>query len=127
VDAALAALLRRVQCANTRFTRRVYHFSLNNLSGLERVRESYRLLGFSHSDNVEFVCMYGFDTTLEEDLERLRFLRSLPGAYVFMQEYQPVLGGPMAPPLAFFDDQADRRIDALVRILFPQNMKSVER
>jgi hypothetical protein len=127
LDAALAALLRRVQCANTRFTRRVYHFSLNNLSGLDRVRESYRLLGFSRTDNVEFVCMYGFDTTLEEDVERLRFLRSLPGAYVFMQEYQPVLGGPMPPPLAFFDDHADRRIDALVRILFPQNMKSVER
>ena len=127
LDAELAALLRRVQCANTRFTRRVYHFSLNNLSGLERVRESYRLLGFSHRDNVEFVCMYGFDTTLEEDLERLRFLRSLPGAYVFMQEYQPVLGGPMPPPLAFFDDHADRHIDELVQILFPQNMKSVER
>jgi len=127
LDAALAALLRRVQCANTRFTRRVYHFSLNNLSGLERVRESYRLLGFSCTDNVEFVCMYGFDTTLEEDLERLRFLRSLPGAYVFMQEYQPVLGGPMPPPLPFFDDHADRHIDELVRILFPQNMKSVER
>ncbi len=127
LDAELAALLRRVQCANTRFTRRVYHFSLNNLSGLERVGESYRLLGFSHRDNVEFVCMYGFDTTLEQDLERLRFLRSLPGAYVFMQEYQPVLGGPMPPPLAFFDDHADRHIDELAQILFPQNMKSVER
>jgi hypothetical protein len=127
LDAELAALLRRVQCANTRFTRRVYHFSLNNLSGLERVRESYRLLGFTHTDNVEFVCMYGFDTTLEQDLERLRFLRSLPGAYVFMQEYQPVLGGPMPPPLAFFDDHADRHIDELVQILFRQNMKSVER
>ena len=127
LDAELAALLRRVHSANTRFTRCVYHFSLNNLSGLERVRENYRLLGFSRTDNVEFVCMYGFDTTLEEDVERLRYLRSLPGAYVFMQEYQPVLGGPMPRPLAFFDDHADRHIDELVRIQFPQNMKSVER
>ena len=127
LDATLAALLRRIQCANTGFTRRVYHFSLNNVSGLSRVRENYGLLGFSRTDNVEFVCMYGFDTTLEEDVERLRFLRSLPGAYVFMQEYQPVSGGPLPPPRDFFDAHADRRLDELVRILFPQNMKSVER
>jgi hypothetical protein len=127
LNAELAPLLRRVHSSNTRFTRRVYYFSLNGLSGLERIRKNYELLGFRRSDNVEFVCMYGFDTTLQEDVERLRFLRSLPGAYVFMQEYQPVLGGPPPSSLAFFDDNADRHIDELVQINFLQNMKSMER
>jgi len=31
-------------------------------------------------DNVEFVCMYGFNTSLADDVKRFRFLRSLPGA-----------------------------------------------
>ena len=43
LDAVLAALLRRIQCANTRFTGRVYHFSLNNLSGLDCVRVRVRV------------------------------------------------------------------------------------
>jgi hypothetical protein len=66
-------------------------------------------------------------TTLREDVERFRFLRSLPGAYVFVQEYQPILGGPAPLPIESFDDDADKLIDELVTILFPQNMKSMER
>jgi hypothetical protein len=70
--------------------------------------------------------MYGFNTSLADDVKRFRFLRSLPGAYVFMQRYQPVPGGP-APNLShFFDERADALLDELVRIIFRQNMKSME-
>jgi hypothetical protein len=71
--------------------------------------------------------MYGFNTSLAEDVERFRFLRSLPGAYVFVQEYLPVPGGPPPNTAHFFDERADELIDQLVRIIFPQNMKSMER
>ena len=91
-----AALLRRIRCANTKFTRTVYHFSLNDTRRLGLVDKKYRLMGFTPGDNVEFVCMYGYNTTLAQDVERFRFLRSLPGAYVFVQQYQPIDGGP--PP-----------------------------
>jgi hypothetical protein len=48
------------------------------------------------------------------------------GAYVFTQRYLPVPGGP-APDLSrLFDDRADALLDELVRIIFPQNMKSME-
>jgi len=121
-----AQLLRQIRCSNATFTRRNYHFSLNDARHLESLRERYALLRTAASDNVEFVCMYGFNTSLAEDLERFRFLRSLPGAYVFVQRYRPVPGGPPPDLSRLFDQRADLLLDELVRIIFPQNMKSME-
>jgi hypothetical protein len=90
------------------------------------MRERYALLQARHKDNVAFVCMYGFNTTLAEDVARFRFLRSLPGAYVFVQRYRPVLGGPLPDQRHLFDDRADALLKELVRIVFRQNMKSME-
>lgn len=126
VDRAMAALLKRVNCCNTRFTRSNYHFSLNDSGNLDQVRKKYDLFDFTHRDNVEFICMYGFDTTLAEDVERFRFLRTLPGAYVFTQQYQPIPGGPPAQLDQFFDGDADRMIMELITIQFARNMKSME-
>ena len=70
--------------------------------------------------------MYGYDTTLEDDLERLALLRSLPGAYVFMQKYLPIRGAPPAETLDFLGADPDKHIDQLVGIVFTQNMKSME-
>jgi len=126
VDRTKAVLLRRIACSNTRFTRSNYHFSLNDSRNLELVRKQYDLFGFTSRDNVEFICMYGFNTTLAEDLERFRFLRSLPGAYVFTQKYQPIPGGPKPDLTNFFDGDSDRMIDDLIEVVFTQNMKSME-
>jgi hypothetical protein len=126
VDRHRAALLRQIRCSNTRFTRSNYHFSLNDTSHLDFVRKKYELFGFSSADNVEFVCMYGFNTTLAEDVERFRFLRSLRGAYVFTQKYQPVPGGPAPDIENFFEGDAYRLITELICIQFTQNMKSME-
>ncbi|MFP4049618.1 MAG: hypothetical protein ACLFT8_06680 [Desulfovermiculus sp.] len=127
VDADKAALIKDIQCCNVRFTRRVFHFSLNDCSNLETVREKYNLFSFTSRDNVEFICMYGYNTTLAQDVQRFRFLRSLPGAYVFVQEYQPILGGPLPQLDTYFDEHADAYIDELVQICFPQAMKSMEK
>lgn len=127
VDKEKSRLLRRIRCANTKFTRSVYHFSLNDTSNLDRVRRKYRQLGFAPKDNVEFICMYGYNTTLAQDIERFRFLRLLPGAYVFVQLYQPIQGGPAPILKNFLDNNADKLINELVKIIFPQNMKSMEK
>jgi hypothetical protein len=119
VDKKMAQLLNRIAYSNVGFTRRVIHFSLNDIKDLDRIRRCYSHFDFTAADNVEFICMYGFNTTLAEDVERFRFLRSLPGAYVFVQEYQPIPGGPVPDLKNFFDDSADRLIDELVGILFP--------
>ena len=127
LDKEKARILKRIHCSNLSFTRRVYHFSLNDTRNLNQVRGKYELLGFRSRDNVEFICMYGYNTTLAEDVERFSFLRSLPGAYVFVQEYQPILGGPEPNLIGFFDDKTDELIDKLIKIIFPQNMKSMEK
>jgi len=127
LDRRKAALLRQIQCSNLRFTRSVYHFSLNNNKRIKQIVRKYEMFRFTPRDNVEFICMYGFDTTLAEDVARFRFLRSLPGAYVFMQQYQPILGGPSKISIPFFDENADDLIDELVGIVFTQNMKSMEK
>jgi len=127
LDRRKAALLRQIKCSNLRFTRSVYHFSLNNTKRMKQLARKYKMFGFTTQDNVEFICMYGFNTTLAEDVERFRFLRSLPGAYVFVQQYQPILGGPPTASTPYFDENADDLIDELVGILFPQNMKSMEK
>jgi len=126
VDRSKAELLRRIRCSNTRFTRSNYYFSLNDSRSLDLVREKYDLFGFASKDNVAFVCMYGFNTTLAEDLRRFRFLRTLPGAYVFTQKYQPVPGGPQPDIARFFEGDPDRMIAELIKIEFTQNMKSME-
>ena len=126
LDVEKTALLRRIRCKDVRFKRDNYHFSLNDAQGLARVRREYERLGFGARDNVEFICMYGYNTTLAQDVQRFRFLRSLPGAYVFTQRYQPFPGAPRPKLGNFFDENADDLLDALVSIVFTQNMKSME-
>jgi len=126
IDKYRAGLLRRIQCENTRFTRKNYYFSLNNDKNLSLIAKKYRLMNFTSQDNVEFICMYGYNTTLAQDVRRFAFLRSLPGAYVFVQQYRPIKGGPPANMADFFDDKADERIDELIGICFAQNMRNVE-
>lgn len=121
-----AELLRKIQCMNSRFTRPNHYFSLNNNKRMSLISRKYKMLGFRPSDNVEFVCMYGFNTTLREDLERFRFLRRLPGAYVFTQKYQPIQGGKEPCLNNFFSDDADELLDELVKIVFTQNMQNME-
>jgi len=127
LDQQKIELLKRIHCSNRRFTRRVFHFSMNDDRNMNLIRRKYAMFGFTRNDNVQFVCMYGFNTTLAEDVARFRFLRSLPGAYVFVQEYMPIDGGPPAGVSNFFDDRADQLIDELITIMFTQNMKNMEK
>ena len=111
IDKYKARLLKRIHCSNTTFTRRVYHFSLNDNKNLDVIARKYKMLDFHDHDNVEFICMYGFNTTLAQDVERFRFLRTLSGAYVFVQKYRPIPGGPKANLRNFIDNRADALID----------------
>jgi len=126
VNPARARLLRSIHCSNTRFTRVNYYFSLNDAANLPLVRDKYEMFGFHSKDNVEFVCMYGYNTTFAEDVSRFRFLRTLPGAYVFTQRYQPIPGGPKPTLDDFFEGNPERLIEELIGIDYHQNMKSME-
>jgi hypothetical protein len=128
VDKERAGLLRRIKCRNIKFTRNNYYFSLNDCNNFDKVNKNYQLFNFqSRKDNVEFICMYGYNTTLAEDVERFLFLRSLPAAYVFVQEYRPIINGKKPDLEKYFDENAYENINKLIRIIFPQNMKSMEK
>lgn len=129
VDKDIARLLKEIRCSNAKFSRTVYHFSLNDTQNFSTLKKNYALFDFRHKDNVEFICMYGFNTTLAQDVERFRFLYSLPGAYVFVQKYQTIVNGPEPQLQNFFSDQSqtDRDIDELIQICFTQNMKNMEK
>jgi len=122
-----ARILRRIKCQNTKFTRNNYYFSLNNTDQFNALRRNYGYFQFKPSENVEFIYMYGYNTTLREDIERLKFIKSLTAAYVFTQEYKPCLNGPPPKLSNFFDHDTDGLIDELISINFPQNMKSMEK
>ncbi|MBT4286740.1 MAG: hypothetical protein HOD92_05325, partial [Deltaproteobacteria bacterium] len=126
IDVDKAKLLKQIKCSNIRFSRSNYYFSLNDNKHLEQIERNYRLFDFKPSDNVAFICMYGYNTNLKQDLERFRFLRTLPGAYVFSQRYQPILGKHEIVINDYFDHNADEAIDELIRIIYKQNMKSME-
>ncbi|KPA19726.1 radical SAM domain protein [Candidatus Magnetomorum sp. HK-1] len=121
-----AKMLRRIKCHNTKFTRNNYYFSLNNTDHLNLLRRNYGYFQFKPGENVEFIYMYGYNTTFQEDIDRLKFIKSLPAAYVFTQEYKSCLNGPQPKLSNFFDHDADRLIDELISINFSQNMKSME-
>ena len=127
IDKEKAKLIKKVNCSNSKFTRKNFHFSLNDNKRLEQIKKNYDLFDFTSKDNVEFVCMYGFNTTLAQDVERFLFLRSLPGAYVFVQQYQPIINGSQPILDNFFNGKVDDYIDALIKIVFTQNMKSMEK
>ncbi len=122
-----AALLRRIDCMNTRFTRSNHYFSLNDNHHLAQVAKKYQMFGFRPGDNVEFIFMYGFNMTLAQDVERFRFLRTLPGAYVFAQQYRPICEDGICHNVDYFEKNADALIDELISITFTQNMRSVEK
>lgn len=125
-----ANIIRRICCSNLKFNRIVYHFSLNSCQCLDKIRKKYDLFNFKPSENIEFIFMYGFNTTLYADIKRFQFLKTLPGAYVFVQQYQPILGGPEPEMDNFFKDdkyETDKQINALIAINYSQNMKSMEK
>jgi hypothetical protein len=121
-----AEILKRITCQNTKFSRNNYYFSLNTTDHFSLLRRNYEYFQFNWRENVEFIYMYGYNTSLREDIDRLKFIKSLPAAYVFTQEYKPCIDGPLPKLNNFFDHDADARINELISINFPQNMKSME-
>ncbi len=120
LTAEKARLLTRVDSRNYHFTRRMYYLSLNSTSHLRLVRERLEMLRGVKRSEMTFVCMYGFDTTLSEDIERFAFLRQMR-VLPFVQEYLPI--GPSRPSL---DGYFDGDPEPLARLHFPRNGRNFE-
>ena len=117
-----ARLLLDVDSTNFNFTRRRYFFSLNRSKEIPLIEEKLRLLPGLAWRETAFVCMYGHDTTLSDDLRRFRFLQELP-AVPFVQEYEPVSGSPAPSVSGYFDTD----IEPVLSIVFRENGRNFER
>jgi len=116
-----ASLLQKIDSKNYSFTKRMYYFSFNTPDTISVIREKLKLLDSVKPTEIRFVCMYGYNTTLSEDIERFSFLQKM-GTSPFVQRYQPVLGA----RLSLIDNYFDTDVDQLLRIHFAQNGRIFE-
>lgn len=122
-----AKLLLQIDSRNFYFDRRMYYFSLNNNDDIPIIQDKINILKSLANvyplrmKNITFVCMFGYDTTLSEDIERFAFIKNT-GCIIFVQEYQPIINVPAKNISNFFD--AD--ITSLLNITFNYNGKNFE-
>ncbi|MCX6583353.1 MAG: radical SAM protein [Candidatus Aminicenantes bacterium] len=116
-----AGLLVKIDSRNYSFSKRMYYFSLNSSALIPVVEEKINLLkGIKRHDFI-FICMYGYDTTLSDDIGRFSFLQNL-GVSPFTQRFQPLDGSPVPLVENYFDTE----IDALLNISFYNNGRNFE-
>ncbi|MCI0418023.1 MAG: hypothetical protein L0387_19865 [Acidobacteria bacterium] len=115
-------LLLKVNYQNARFTRKRIYFSCNHPGTSRQFTDRKDLLKGFGMDAVCVVCMYGFDTSLNQDYQRwmmLRRLRLVP----FFQEYWPIPGIPARLPSKFFDMD----LNEVIRLTFRSNGQNWEK
>ncbi len=122
IDETIAKLLLQTDSRDYSFKKRLFYFSLNSKALIEIVREKLALLKDLKSSELRFVCMYGYDTSLSDDIARFSFLcqrRISP----FTQKFQPIQGIPTYAPFEYFDCDPE----PLAHLHFPQNGRNFER
>jgi len=106
----IARLLQAVDSRNYSFKRKMYYFSLSHTSFIPIVREKLALLNRLKRTQIKFLCMFGYDTTLSDDLARFFFLKEM-GVTPFTLRFRTVIGGPAPKVKNYFDTDVDPLID----------------
>lgn len=96
------ALLKRVNSRNSKFNKWMIYFSCNDVDTIPLFMDREAFLQGFGKDAVTCIAMYGFNTTLSEDYQRMLMIRKL-GLVPFFQEYLPIIGVPAQVPDDFFD------------------------
>lgn len=100
----------------------MFYFSLNSPDLIPVVKEKVKLLDKLKRCEIMFLCMYGYNTTLSDDIKRFSFIQKM-GILPFVQEYQLINNKP-APAV---DNYFDTDMDPLLTICFHQNGRNFER
>ncbi len=116
-----ANLLQKVDSKNYSFTKRMYYFSFNTSDIIPVIKKKLKLLNSVKPTEIRFICMYGYNTTLSDDIERFSFLQKI-GTSPFVQQYRPVLGAHTPEIENYFDTNVDYLLD----IHFTQNGRIFE-
>lgn len=109
-------LLKEVDSRNSKFTKRMFYFSCNNVDTIKQFMEKRKFLSVLGEGAVTTIMMYGFSSHLSEDyqiLQMIRKLRLIP----FLQEYWPIPGFPARVPADYFDYD----LDVVIRLTFLSN------
>lgn len=116
-----SAWLVKVDSRNYSFTKRMYYFGLNTTQQVPILEQKLKLLKGLQMRQMIFICMYGYNTTLSQDIERFYFLYQ-HGLSPFVQKFQPVDNS--APPRVthYFDTD----IDLLLKIKYHFNGRNFE-
>ncbi|NIM11297.1 MAG: hypothetical protein GTO45_04840 [Candidatus Aminicenantes bacterium] len=109
-----AELLMNVDSRNYSFSKPMYYFSLNSSALIPVVQEKIKLLKGIKRREITFICMYGYNTTLSDDIRRFSFLQRL-GVVPFVQEFQPVDDSPVPEAENYFDTELDALLDIYYR------------
>lgn len=116
-----ANLLQKVDSMNYSFTNRMYYFSFNTSDMIPVIKKKLKLLDSVKPKEIRFICMYGYNTRLSDDIERFSFLQKIRTS-PFVQQYRPVLGAQPSEIENYFDTD----INCLLRIHFAQNGRIFE-
>jgi hypothetical protein len=116
-----ANLLQKVDSKNYSFTNRMYYFSFNTSDMIPVIKKKLKLLDSVKPKEIRFICMYGYNTRLSDDIERFSFLQKIRTS-PFVQQYRPVLGAHTSEIENYFDTD----INCLLRIHFAQNGRIFE-
>jgi hypothetical protein len=116
-----AILLQKIDSKNYSFTKRMFYFSFNTPDMIPVIKKKLKLFDHLKPTEIRFICMYGYNTTLSDDIERFSFLQKI-GTSPFVQRYKPVLGAGQPE----IDEYFDTDVNHLLEIHFPQNGRIFE-
>ena len=116
------ALLKRVNSRNAKFNKWMIYFSCNNVETIQLFIERKSFLQGFGKDAVTVITMYGFNTKLSEDYERMLMIRKLR-LVPFFQRYLPIPGVPERVPDDFFDID----LGQVIRLTFRSNGQNWEK
>ena len=99
----------------------MYFFSLNFSSQIPVLKEKLTLLNRINRKHITFICMYGYNTTLSQDIARCCFLDQ-EGISPFVQKYQPIRGCSKSGCENYFDTD----IEPLVKMSYSRLGRNFE-
>ncbi|MCP4690903.1 MAG: hypothetical protein GY859_22820 [Desulfobacterales bacterium] len=117
----LASLLQAVDSRSYSFKQKMYYFSLSNASLIPVARKKLALLDRLKRREIKFLCMFGYNTTLSDDLARFSFLKEMK-VTPFTQKFQPFVG--CDPPEV--KTYIDTDVEPLMDLHFGNNGKIFE-
>lgn len=115
-------LLKKVDSRNSKFTKRMFYFSCNNVETIKQFMDKRKLLSALGEGAVTTIMMYGFNSHLSEDYQILRMIKELR-LIPFLQEYWPIPGVPARVPQDYFDYD----LDVVIRLTFLSNGQNWEK